>query len=103
MVELTAEQKKTFDLQSGVVIKEVQDGPAALIGLQPGDVITHLNNQAIDTTKEFADIAKALPKNRSVSMREDNGKLLPARRLAKSNCWMACWKSPTNAKYSARA
>jgi serine protease Do len=69
VVELTAEQKKTFDLKSGVVIKEVLDGPAALIGLQPGDVITHLNNQAIDTTKEFADIAKALPKNRSVSMR----------------------------------
>jgi len=37
--------------------------------LQPGDVITHLNNQAIGSTKEFADIAKALPKNRSVSMR----------------------------------
>ena len=69
VVELTDEQKKSFDLKSGVVIKEVQDGPAALIGLQPGDVITHLNNQAIDTTKEFADIAKALPKNRSVSMR----------------------------------
>jgi serine protease Do len=69
VAELTDEQKKTFDLKSGVVIKEVQDGPAALIGLQPGDVITHLNNQAIDTTKQFTDIAKALPKNRSVSMR----------------------------------
>lgn len=67
--ELTAEQKKTYDLKGGVVIKEVLDGPAALIGLQPGDVITHLNNQAIGSTKEFADIAKALPKNRSVSMR----------------------------------
>ncbi|PTT00824.1 PDZ domain-containing protein, partial [Pseudomonas sp. HMWF006] len=55
--ELTAEQKKTYDLKGGVVIKEVQDGPAALIGLQPGDVITHLNNQAIGSTKEFADIA----------------------------------------------
>ena len=69
VAELTAEQKKTFDLKSGVVIKEVQDGPASLIGLQPGDVITHLNNQAIDSTKQFTDIAKALPKNRSVSMR----------------------------------
>jgi serine protease Do len=69
VVELTAEQKKTYDLKGGVVIQEVQDGPAALIGLQPGDVITHLNNQAIGSTKEFADIAKALPKNRSVSMR----------------------------------
>ncbi|ROM58098.1 serine peptidase [Pseudomonas poae] len=69
VAELTAEQKKSFDLKGGVVIKEVQDGPAALIGLQPGDVITHLNNQAINSTKEFTDIAKALPKNRSVSMR----------------------------------
>jgi len=69
VAELTDEQKKAFDLKSGVVIKEVQDGPASLIGLQPGDVITHLNNQAIDTTKQFTDIAKALPKNRSVSMR----------------------------------
>ncbi|MCY1184765.1 peptidase [compost metagenome] len=69
MVELTDEQKKTYDLKGGVLIKEVQDGPAAMIGLQPGDVITHLNNQAIGSTKEFADIAKALPKNRSVSMR----------------------------------
>ncbi|CAH0270379.1 Do family serine endopeptidase [Pseudomonas mediterranea] len=69
VVELTAEQKKALELQGGVVIKEVQDGPAALIGLQPGDIITHLNNQAIGSTKEFTEIAKALPKNRSVSMR----------------------------------
>ena len=69
VADLTADQKKTLDLQSGVVIKDVQDGPAALIGLQAGDVITHLNNQAINSAKEFADIAQGLPKNRSVSMR----------------------------------
>nr|WP_218626463.1 DegQ family serine endoprotease [Pseudomonas sp. dw_358] len=69
VTDLTADQKKTLDLQGGVVIKDVQDGPAAVIGLQPGDVITHLNNQAIGTAKEFAEVAKGLPKNRSVSMR----------------------------------
>lgn len=69
VVDLTAEQKKTLELKGGVVIKEVQDGPAALIGLQPGDVITHLNNQAITSAKNFTEIAKDLPKNRSVSMR----------------------------------
>ena len=69
VTDLTAEQKKTLDLQGGVVIKEVQEGPAALIGLQPGDVITHLNNQAIASAKNFTEIAKDLPKNRSVSMR----------------------------------
>lgn len=48
VVELTAEQKKSLDLNGGVVISEVLEGPAALIGLRPGDVITHLNNQAIN-------------------------------------------------------
>jgi serine protease Do len=69
VADLTAEQKKSLELAGGVVIKEVQDGPAALIGLQPGDVITHLNNQAAGSAKEFAEIAQGLPKNRSVSMR----------------------------------
>ncbi|QHG63556.1 DegQ family serine endoprotease [Pseudomonas putida] len=67
--DLTAEQKKTLELKGGVVIKEVQDGPAAMIGLRPGDVISHLNNQAIASAKQFTEIAKDLPKNRSVSMR----------------------------------
>jgi serine protease Do len=69
VVELTAEQKKTLDLKGGVAISEVLDGPAALIGLRPGDVITHLNNQAINSAKTFTEVAQALPKNRSVSMR----------------------------------
>ena len=69
VVDLTAEQKKAIDLQGGVVIQEVQDGPAAMIGLRPGDVITHLNNQAIDSAKTFTKIAQALPNNRSLSMR----------------------------------
>ncbi len=69
VADLNAEQKKALDLKGGVVIKEVQDGPAAMIGLRPGDVITHLNNQAIMSAKSFTEIAKELPKNRSVSMR----------------------------------
>ncbi len=69
VVELTTEQKKSLDLKGGVVISEVQEGPAAMIGLRPGDVITHLNNQAINSAKTFTEVAQALPKNRSVSMR----------------------------------
>jgi len=69
VAELTAEQKKGLDLKGGVVVKEVLNGPAAMIGLRPGDVITHLNNQAIDSTSTFAKVAQDLPKNRSVSMR----------------------------------
>lgn len=69
VAELSAEQKKSLDIKGGVVIREVQDGPAALMGLRPGDVISHLNNQSIDSVQTFAMVAKELPKNRSVSMR----------------------------------
>ncbi|SDL13224.1 serine protease Do [Pseudomonas indica] len=70
VAELSDEQKKALDLKGGVVISEVlESGPAALIGLRPGDVITHLNNQAIDSAKTFTKVAQDLPKNRSVSMR----------------------------------
>ncbi|HWV08857.1 MAG TPA: Do family serine endopeptidase, partial [Pseudomonas sp.] len=69
VAELTDEQKKSLDLKGGVVISEVLDGPAALIGLRPGDVVTHLNNQAIGSAKTFTEVAQSLPKNRSVSMR----------------------------------
>jgi serine protease Do len=67
--ELSNEQKKALDLKGGVVIRDVQDGPAALIGLRPGDVITHLNNQAIVSAKGFTEVVQGLPKNRTVSMR----------------------------------
>lgn len=69
VIDLTAEQKKATDLQGGVVIKEVQDGAAAMIGLRPGDVITHLNNQAVQSVKAFTKIARELPNDRSISMR----------------------------------
>ena len=69
VVDLSTEQKKALDLQGGALIRDVQDGPAALIGLRPGDVVTHLNNQSIDSAKTFNKVAEALPKNRTVSMR----------------------------------
>lgn len=69
VVDLTAEQKKAADIAGGVLIKDVQQGPGALIGLRPGDVITHLNNQSVLSAKQFAEVAKVLPAKRSVSMR----------------------------------
>ena len=67
---LSAEQKKDLDIANGVVIKDVsEDGPAAAIGLRPGDVITHLDNQPVESAKSFDKIASSLPTSRSISMR----------------------------------
>lgn len=69
VVELTDEQKKTLDLNNGVVVREVRPGPGAMIGLRPGDVITNLNNQLIQSAADFEKIASKLPVNRSISLR----------------------------------
>lgn len=69
VVELTEAQRQALEISGGVVIREISQGPAAMIGLRPGDVITHLNNQAIDSVENFSQVVKALPNNRSVSMR----------------------------------
>lgn len=69
VADLTDEQKKSLQLQSGVVIKQVTDGPAAMIGLRPGDVITHLNNQPVSSARQFQDTMKKLPADKSISMR----------------------------------
>lgn len=69
VADLTAEQKKNTEQQFGVVIQRVGEGPAAMIGLRAGDVITHLDNQVVDSVKTFNAIIDKLPKDKSLSMR----------------------------------
>jgi serine protease Do len=69
VTELSDAQRQALEISGGVVINDISQGPAAMIGLRPGDVITHLNNEAIDSVKTFSQVVKDLPKNRSVSMR----------------------------------
>ncbi|MDM1715757.1 DegQ family serine endoprotease [Thiopseudomonas alkaliphila] len=67
--DLTKEQLKQLEITSGVVVNHVEQGPAALIGLRPGDVITHLNQQTIESAKAFSKIVAELPAGKSLSMR----------------------------------
>ena len=69
VVELSDEQKKNLDIHSGVVVREVMRGPGAMVGLRPGDIITNLDNQSVDSVETFTQIAGELPDNRSISMR----------------------------------
>lgn len=69
VTDLSDAQRQAMEVSGGVVVSEVSQGPAAMVGLRPGDVITHLNNEAITSVKNFTKVVKDLPKNRSVSMR----------------------------------
>ena len=78
MTELPADQRKEGD--QGVLVREVDDGPAASAGIRPGDLITRLNNQEISEVSQFAEVVKTLPAGRPISVliKRDNGALFLA-------------------------
>ncbi len=67
VADLDADARKRLDLeQGGVLIDEIEEGPARQAGLRVGDVILQLNNVAIDDAAQFRDIAKGLAPGKTV-------------------------------------
>ncbi|RRJ85156.1 DegQ family serine endoprotease [Aestuariirhabdus litorea] len=69
VTSLSEEQRSDLEISNGVVVSEVLGGPAKEIGLRPGDVITDVNNQSVETPKQFSSLVAELPADRSISMR----------------------------------
>lgn len=64
---LTKEQQETLGAeQGGVLVLEVMDGPAREAGIQPGDVITMINQRKVKTLEDFRKAAEALQRGKSV-------------------------------------
>ncbi|MCC7220726.1 MAG: DegQ family serine endoprotease [Candidatus Contendobacter sp.] len=76
--ELSGDQRRKSD--QGVLVKEVDEGPAATAGIRAGDVITRLNNVEVTTVSQFAELVKSLPTGRPVPVliKRDNGSLFLA-------------------------
>lgn len=66
---LDADLRTRWNVTSGVVISQVNDGPGASAGLMIGDIITMLNGQRIETIEQFNQVVTGLPKGRSVPLR----------------------------------
>lgn len=72
VAELNSDYRNKLRLDSrvsGVVVTNVLSGAARAIGLRQGDVITDINKVQLETVRDFDEAVKALPVNRSISMR----------------------------------
>jgi len=69
VASLAPEKAQEWRIRNGVDVTEVDAGVAQELGLQVGDVITSIANQRIASVEQFASLAKALPNNRSISLR----------------------------------
>ncbi|MEE4361289.1 MAG: DegQ family serine endoprotease [Pseudomonadales bacterium] len=58
--------RQRMDVEGGVVVASIEDGPAARAGIRQGDVITRLNNKPIASVADFRDAVKDLPRGRSI-------------------------------------
>lgn len=68
VAELSSEIRQIAGVD-GVRVAELAPGPGREAGLMEGDVIMALNRQALNSTKEFAEIANALPETGFVHIR----------------------------------
>jgi len=77
VTELPPDQRKQ---NGGVLVKDVDDGPATSAGIRPGDVIARINNADVSDVGQFAELVKQLPAGRPIPVlvRRDNGALFLA-------------------------
>lgn len=69
VMDLTAEQREKLEIkQGGVIVKQVQAGPARKAGVRRGDVILMINNIDIKDSAHFAEISTDLPTDKSVPL-----------------------------------
>ncbi|MBK8183599.1 MAG: DegQ family serine endoprotease [Candidatus Competibacteraceae bacterium] len=72
---------------TGVLVKDVDDGPAANAGIRPGDIINRINNIDVNDMKQFADLIEQLPAGRPIPVlvRRENGALFLALTIPAEN------------------
>jgi len=74
VADLTAQQREKLGLdKGGVRIIKLEQGAAAQAGLRENDVIITMNNQKIDSAKQFSEIAKSLSEGKVVPVLVQRG------------------------------
>ncbi|MBL8250387.1 MAG: DegQ family serine endoprotease [Candidatus Competibacter sp.] len=78
VTDLPPEKRKQS--ASGVLVKEIDDGPAASAGIRAGDILVRINNADVNDAAQFAELIKQLPAGRPIPVlvRRDNGALFLA-------------------------
>ncbi|MEO5703159.1 MAG: DegQ family serine endoprotease [Gammaproteobacteria bacterium] len=73
VADMTAEQRKQFEIKTGVLVQQVNNGPALKAGIQRGDLVLSINNVEIDSTERFNTVVKSLPSDKSVPVLVQRG------------------------------
>ena len=67
-VDLTDEQKEALEIQGGVLVTRVIEGPASQAGIRKDDIILTLDSKQIENLDQFQKLVGALPGGKSVAI-----------------------------------
>jgi len=74
IANLDDDQREKFAVEvGGVLVVAVESGPVAKAGVRRGDIILSLDNQDIANAKQFLEIAKVLPEDKSIPILVQRG------------------------------
>ena len=74
VADLDDKQREQYGIdKGGVIVVSLEQGAASSAGLRRGDVIMTINNQKIETAKQFLDIAKDLPEDKAIPVLVQRG------------------------------
>lgn len=67
--DLTEEEMLSTNLNAGVVVQRVLEGPSLEAGIREGDVITLIDNEIIHSIDDFATLVKSIPDEKAIPVR----------------------------------
>lgn len=68
LIELTPDQKKQLETESGLLVEDMVAGIASRAGVRPGDVILSINNQDVKTVEQFNQLLSKVEKGRNIAL-----------------------------------
>ncbi len=68
LIELTPDQKKELETESGLLVEDMVPGIASRAGVRPGDVILSINNQDVKTVDQFNQLLNKVEKGRNIAL-----------------------------------
>jgi serine protease Do len=66
--DLSDAQKKELGIKGGVLVRNVEAGPALEAGIRRGDIVQMLNNTPVNGVADFRNLVKDLPAGRTVAV-----------------------------------
>jgi serine protease Do len=68
VADLTDEEKEELEIEKGVRVQQIIEGPASHAGVRKDDIILSINNEPVDNASQFKKLVGKLPAGKSVAV-----------------------------------